>query len=126
MLLLLPIWVHLYIQQWKIKIRSKLYYKSGLKTINLNKRDENYQFVKSLIRRANYLAGNEDFSEAIAKYKKAVSLDPLNFEVWSNMGYIYFKIGKLDEAYRAYEKAEELGGDYTLVVRLSILLLHAF
>lgn len=108
------------------KSKCKVSYKSGLKTIVLKKNDGNYKIIKSLIKEANISLGLTDYKEAIVNYKNVLDLDPLNNRIWSNLGYVYYKIGELDEAYRAYEKSLELREDSILFSRLSLLLANAF
>ena len=49
---------------------------------------------------------------AIAAYQQAISLDPFNPTLRTNMGGIYFSLGKYDQSARVFEAAVNLKPDY--------------
>jgi tetratricopeptide (TPR) repeat protein len=49
-----------------------------------------------------------NFEEAIKCYKEAIDLNPDYSAVWNNMGYVYSKLGKTEEARNCKEKINEI------------------
>jgi tetratricopeptide (TPR) repeat protein len=50
-----------------------------------------------------------DTRKALAAYEKAVALDPQHPEAWRGLGGIQYRLGKLDDARRAFERVLALG-----------------
>ncbi|HON81868.1 MAG TPA: RDD family protein [Methanoregulaceae archaeon] len=48
------------------------------------------------------------YEEAIQCYQYATYLDPRNASAWNNLGYVYSKLGRTDEARRVREKINEI------------------
>jgi tetratricopeptide (TPR) repeat protein len=49
-----------------------------------------------------------NFEEVIKAYKKAIEINPDNYETYNNMGGAYAGLDKFEEAIEAYEKAIEI------------------
>jgi tetratricopeptide (TPR) repeat protein len=65
---------------------------------------------------ANYLGymwadRNTNLDEALRLILRAVSLDPENVAYLDSLGWVYYRLGELDEAERWLRRAIELGGD---------------
>ncbi|MCB4792703.1 MAG: tetratricopeptide repeat protein [Elusimicrobia bacterium] len=56
-------------------------------------------------------------ASGIALFKQCSTLFPDNKDVWNNMGYLYTKTNKFDEALEAYKKAIALDPDFDLAKR---------
>ena len=50
--------------------------------------------------------------DAIAEYRKALTIDPNNAEALNELGKVLFHIGRLDEAVAAFERALEIDSAY--------------
>ncbi len=50
----------------------------------------------------------EQYEKAIECFKEAIDLDPTYTAAWNNLGFSYFKLGRLDEAKKCKEKINEL------------------
>lgn len=64
------------------------------------------------------------FDEAIARYRRAIELDPLNPQVWRTLGNALYYAGRHEEAAAALRKALELAPEmsntHTLLARVSL------
>jgi len=64
------------------------------------------------------------FDEAIARYRRAIELDPLNPQVWRTLGNALYYAGRHEEAKAALRKALELAPEmsntHTLLGRVSL------
>ncbi|MGZ6346209.1 MAG: tetratricopeptide repeat protein, partial [Anaerolineales bacterium] len=56
----------------------------------------------------NLLINSKKFNEAIEAYKKAIETDPKNGQPYSNLGFIYYRMGKYDFAVLLYKKSIDL------------------
>ncbi len=72
-----------------------------------NNTSSNYWFMQGL---ASY--EQENFSQSLKAYEKAIELDPLNSEAWNNKGIDLGLLGRYDEALQSFEKAVELNSSY--------------
>ena len=63
---------------------------------------------KSLNNQGIILAQSGDFKEAIACFKKAISLENFNYRLWFNLGITYRDAGQTQNAVHALEKAFQL------------------
>lgn len=69
---------------------------------------ENYFYL------AKAKAGKNDYDKALKFYRKAVELANGYYpEAWLNMGVIYEKLNKIDQAFLSYKKAVQNRPDYT-------------
>ena len=50
----------------------------------------------------------EQYEKAIECFKEAIDLDPTYTAAWNNLGFSYFKLGRLDEAKKVKKKLDEL------------------
>lgn len=48
------------------------------------------------------------YEEAIKSYKEALEIDPNYIKAWNNLGYVYSKLGRIDEAKKCKEKIDDL------------------
>jgi tetratricopeptide (TPR) repeat protein len=51
---------------------------------------------------------NGDYENAIQSYKNALDIDPNYSDAWNNLGLVYIKIGKIDEAKKCQESMKLL------------------
>lgn len=61
----------------------------------------------------HFAKGNEftqarEYDKAIAEFEAALKRDPKNVSAMSNLGVVYYHLGRLDEAIAQYQKAIEL------------------
>jgi tetratricopeptide (TPR) repeat protein len=56
----------------------------------------------------NSLINSKKFNDAIEAYKKAIEMDPKNGQPYSNLGFIYYRMGKYDFAVLLYKKSIDL------------------
>jgi Flp pilus assembly protein TadD len=88
---------------------------------------EFYQRALSLAPRDAHVISNLGFSlymddrykDALAKLKLAVRLDPSSPEIYNNLGFVYGRLRKYDDAFRSFTQA---GGDLYARVRTASLL----
>ena len=106
-------------------LNSAVTYKSGLKTLGLDESNKNVKIIKRYIKRTNYLVKYEEFDKAIVRYKEVLDRDPRNYEVWSNLGYVYFIVGALNESYRAYKISLDLNRNKITLSRLTLLFIKS-
>ena len=66
------------------------------------------QTTEGLINSANVPANQENGSQSIADYTKAIEADPNNAEVYNNRGLVYDDQGSFPEAISDYTKAIEI------------------
>ena len=59
-------------------------------------------------RRGDEYVKAERYEEAIQCYQYATYLDPENTSAWNNLGYVYSKLGRTDEAKKVKEKINEM------------------
>lgn len=90
----------------------------GLLKIQTNKTDEAVCYLEKAVKispcayffdslgRAYAETGNKE--KAIENYKKAIELEPLEFDSWFNLSFEYKKNKQIDEAIGAYKKAIEI------------------
>ena len=64
----------------------------------------------------------KNFNEALGKYKELLDLDTMNYKVWYNLGLVYYRLGEVDNAFKAYEKSREINENPVVYKRLSALL----
>ena len=50
--------------------------------------------------------------EALSAFKKALELNPGNYEAWNNIGVLMWSVNKLEDAYKCFRKALEIKPDY--------------
>lgn len=55
---------------------------------------------------------NNQLYKALSEYKKALQIDPLNFQVHNNIGMVYKDLGRLTEAITHYQKALSISPTY--------------
>jgi Flp pilus assembly protein TadD len=88
---------------------------------------EFYQRALTLAPRDAHVISNLGFSlymddrykDALAKLKLAVRLDPSSPEIYNNLGFVYGRLRKYDDAFRSFTQA---GGDLYARVRTASLL----
>ena len=51
---------------------------------------------------------SKKYNNAIEAYKKAIEMDPKNGQPYSNLGFIYYRLGKYDFAVLLYKKSIDL------------------
>jgi tetratricopeptide (TPR) repeat protein len=56
----------------------------------------------------NSLVSSKKYNDAIDAYKKAIEAEPTNGQPYSNMGFIYYRMGKYDFAVLLYKKSIDL------------------
>jgi tetratricopeptide (TPR) repeat protein len=56
----------------------------------------------------NSLTISKKYNSAIGAYKKAIEMDPKNGQPFSNLGFIYYRLGKYDFAILLYKKSIDL------------------
>jgi tetratricopeptide (TPR) repeat protein len=56
----------------------------------------------------NSFMSSKKYNNAIEAYKKAIELDPKNGQPYSNLGFIYYRLGKYDFAVLLYKKSIDL------------------
>jgi tetratricopeptide (TPR) repeat protein len=56
----------------------------------------------------NAFIGSKKYNDAIEAYKKAIEVDPKNGQPYSNLGFIYYRLGKYDFAVLLYKKSIDL------------------
>jgi tetratricopeptide (TPR) repeat protein len=61
-------------------------------------------------RRGDEYVKAEKYEEAIQCYQHATQLDPGNTWAWNNLGFVYSKLGRKDEARTVKEKIDEING----------------
>ena len=66
---------------------------------------------EKLNNQAIILAQQGEFKEAIACFKRAISIERQNYLLWFNLGVTYRDAGKLEDARSAMEKAAEINPD---------------
>ncbi len=71
---------------------------------------------EKLNNQAIVLAQNGEYKEAIACFKRAISIERQNYLLWFNLGLTYRDAGNLEDARTALEKAEEINPDDELVL----------
>lgn len=67
--------------------------------------------VDQLNNQAIQLANKGDYKEAIACFKRAITIDQTNHLVWYNLGVTYRDAGKLSDAQAALKQATKLAPD---------------
>ncbi len=50
--------------------------------------------------------------EALQSFKKALELNPDNYEAWNNIGVLMWSVNKLEDAYKYFKKALDIKPDY--------------
>jgi tetratricopeptide (TPR) repeat protein len=56
----------------------------------------------------------DKFKEAIEAYKKAIEINPDNYETYNNMGCAYVGLSEFEEAIEAFKKAIEIEGSISM------------
>ncbi len=56
----------------------------------------------------NSYVSSKNYNDAIEAYKKAIEMDPKNGQPYSNLGFIYYRMGKYDFAVLLYKKSIDL------------------
>jgi tetratricopeptide (TPR) repeat protein len=59
----------------------------------------------------------EDYENAIKNYKSAIDIDPSFIDAWNNLGLVYLKIGKIDEAKKCHETIDNLKNTRNFAVK---------
>ena len=71
------------------------------------------------LKRGNDYYSQEKYKEAVIEYKNVLRIDPKNIQAVEHLGYSYFALGEIEQAYRFLSKAKELDPK-TLEVRLKL------
>jgi len=69
---------------------------------------DNSEFIKEHFEKGNEFAKAEDFESAIGEFEAVLEVDPDNDSARSNLGVVYYNLGRLDEAMEQYQKAIEV------------------
>ena len=70
----------------------------------------------SLLERAQAAVRANDLAQAVSLLKQIVEADPKDFVVWTELGTVYFKQGKLDDAATAYQAALQQQPSFALAL----------
>ena len=54
----------------------------------------------------------ELYEEALIYSEKSIEINPNNYNVYNNLGYVYFGMDDLDKAIECWEKSLELNPEY--------------
>ncbi len=85
-----------------------------------------FEDVEKLNSQAIHLASSGDYSDAIACFKRAISMENSNYLLWYNLGITFRDAGKLDEAIAAVKNAHELNTeDAEVIETLAVLLFQS-
>ncbi|HWP43889.1 MAG TPA: tetratricopeptide repeat protein [Blastocatellia bacterium] len=71
---------------------------------------------EALWEKAQAAIKNKDHSQAISLLKQIVEADPKDFVVWTELGTVYFRQEKLDDAARAYKSALQVQPSFALAL----------
>ena len=64
-------------------------------------------FIKEHFEKGNELAKAGDFEKAIGEFEAVLEVNPSDASARSNLGVVYYNLGRLDEAIEQYQKAIE-------------------
>jgi tetratricopeptide (TPR) repeat protein len=73
------------------------------------RKEADIQEAAAAYRHIGALAFLDDTQKALAAYRSATDLDPANVQGWNQLGHLFFRVGKLDEAEAAYHKVKDFG-----------------
>ncbi len=100
-------------KQEDIKKAAKEYNKGLKKMDNARKHAEKSDSTFAFNYRATQNAkAQKDYERAIEKFDKAIALNPEMYEAFSDRGFCFRKLGKLDESFASYEQCLTLKPDY--------------
>jgi tetratricopeptide (TPR) repeat protein len=70
--------------------------------------------VRALVDKGAEASRREDFPEAAALLEKATTLDPRDRMAWSNLGFVYRRLGRTSDAIGAFRKQLEVVPDHAV------------
>jgi superkiller protein 3 len=81
---------------------------SSNKSISIQSEGNQLQTSSDWNEMGNSFMSSKKYNNAIEAYKKAIELDPKNGQPYSNLGFIYYRLGKYDFAVLLYKKSIDL------------------
>ena len=69
------------------------------------------QKKKHFLHKGNLVFNEKLYQEAIRYYSEAIELDSSFAQAYNNLGIVYFKTGKYDQAIKAYSNCFQVGRD---------------
>lgn len=71
------------------------------------------EIAQDLMRRADDLVLQEQYTQALALYREAIDLDPYSSQTWNRLGIAQMKVGRFPDAVESFQKALDIDPYYT-------------
>lgn len=72
------------------------------------------EIAQDLMRRADDLVLQGQYTEALDLYREAIDLDPYSSQVWNRLGIAQMKVGRFPDAVESFQKALDIDPYYTV------------
>ena len=111
--------------QFELQIKSKLPLEAGNEYISKHTYEavytkttsvKLYKYRETLLKRVIELKKSKNYNEIVKIYQHILKLDPLNFNVWNNLGIVYEQIGLENKAIEAYKKSVKINPKFAKAV----------
>ena len=71
------------------------------------------EIAQGLMRRADDLVLQGQYTEALDLYREAIDLDPYSSQIWNRLGITQMKVGRFPDAVESFQKALDIDPYYT-------------
>ncbi|MDH7509793.1 MAG: tetratricopeptide repeat protein [Methanolinea sp.] len=72
------------------------------------------EIAQGLMRRADDLVLQGQYTEALDLYREAIELDPYSSQIWNRLGIAQMKVGRFPDAVESFQKALDIDPYYTV------------